>query len=834
MVSQFSLDLNKELIVDNFAGGGGASTGIFLATGRHVDHAINHDSAALGMHRINHPQTVHHCEDVFDVVPRIVCDGRPVALGWFSPDCKHFSKAKGGKPLSKKIRGLAFVMLRWAKYGVRCIYMENVEEIQTWGPLLPDGRPDKRYKGRTWLAFLDALGAGVAPNHPDLPEMLEVLGDSVTRDELVRGFGCVHEQKEIRACDLGAPTIRKRLYMIARKDGQPIVWPKSTHAPRKVAKKLGLKPHRAIAECIDWSLTCHSIFLSREEARQFRCKRPLATSTLRRIAKGIDRYVLKAERPFLVSLTHQGGDRIEPIDEPARTLTGANRGEKALCQPEMAPFLTEHANASAQRCFPADEPMRTQCGEVKGGHFSLVSANIARDFGQSIGQSMDKPAPTVMPDGQGKTKLISAGLVRTAHGEQDKNGKKRGKGALPVDEPAPTTCASNDAALFTANLVNTANSKTTGRGPNAWPVDEPSRTVTAAPGFALVSGTVVGAGGPVYSGKPKPLDEPGNTQTTENHSALATVHLARFNGDHAGREDGAARNQSMEEPVKTLDTSNRFALIGGTLVQTGYGEREGQAPRALDPTKPGGTAVAGGCKQALATANMVKLRGTNVGHDASDPGHTVSAGGLHQTLSTAYLAQHNDGFNSNPGHSATEPCSTISGTGSQQGVVTGNLAAYYGNDQDGQGVDESLRTVTTKERFGFSLSEAWAPPMTESQVAGARRVAAFLREYGVEFEGEFATVGGFVIVDIGMRMLTPRELFRAQGFPEEYVIDRSWVIDPKTCDLTEVHLTKEQQIRMCGNSVCPDVAAALIRANQPELSIPTRVRKKRRTAEVVS
>ena len=208
------LDIFDELIVDNFAGGGGASTGIELATGRHVDHAINHSREALGMHRINHPQTIHHCEDIFDVDPLTLVEGRKVGLAWFSPDCKHFSKAKGGKPLDKRIRGLMLVMIRWAKIGVRVMPMENVEEIKTWGPLFEthshgckgcaphgrsegrackkechNGKPIPEHKGRTWKAVLAILGGGISADHPDLPFILEVLAGTVTKAECVRGFG---------------------------------------------------------------------------------------------------------------------------------------------------------------------------------------------------------------------------------------------------------------------------------------------------------------------------------------------------------------------------------------------------------------------------------------------------------------------------------------------------------------------------------------------------------------------------------------------------------------------------------------------------------------------
>lgn len=753
MIPQLILDIHEEIIVDNFAGGGGASTGIELALGRHVDHAINHSFDALGMHRINHPQTVHHCEDVFDVDPEVLAEGRRIGAAWFSPDCKHFSKAKGGKPLDKKIRGLALVMIRYAKIRTRVMFMENVEEIRTWGPLLADGRPDPAHKGRTWLALLAILGGGIAAEHPDLPMILEVLAGTVTREECVEGFGYECETRELRACDYGAPTIRKRLFMVARCDGRPIVWPVATHANartedarQRARGERRRAPWRPIAECIDWHLPCPSIFLSKAQAKKERCRRPLAASTLRRIATGVDRYVLKAAHPFLVSLTHQGGERVEPVDEPARTLTGAHRGEKALVVPvlsrfngdhagrvdgalrtqdilsplstqdtsnrfgvaeaSLAPFLTEHSNASNQRNFPADEPLRTQCAGVKGGHFATVSVNLMRHFGKSVGQGVDCPAPTVVAGGGGKTALVTGTLVHCAHGERDKNGKKRGRGCHDVCEPMPS--------------------------------------VLASPDVAIVTGTLVGAGGRAAQSRPRGLGEPLHTATAKADTCLAAASLVKLRGDV---------------------------------------ETHGNAP-AL-----------------------------------SEPLHTLSAGGKHHGISCAYLAQHNAGFNTTPGRDALEPISSITGSGSQQQVVMGTLAAYYGSEADGQAVDEPLRTISTKPRFGLAESVAVMPIMTEEQIEGARRVAAFLREYGVVFDGEFATIDGYVIVDIGMRMLTPRELFRAQGFPEAYVIDRAWVIDPATGALTEVTLTKEQQIRMCGNSVCPPVAAAIVRVNVPEMVV---------------
>jgi len=286
----------NELIVDNFAGGGGASTGIEMALGRSPDIAINHDAKALAMHRINHPDALHLCEDVWKVDIKAVVAGRRVGLAWFSPDCKHFSKAKGGKPVEKRIRGLAWVALRWAGLvRPRVIVLENVEEFQTWGPVLPDGQPCKRRAGMTFKRWVTQL----------------------------RNLGYVVEWREERACWHGAPTIRKRLFVVARNDGQAIEWPERTHGKGKI-------PYRTAAECIDWSIPCPSIFLSKEEGRAIGVNRPLADATMARIARGVKKYVLDAAEPFIVNITHQGGDRTESVSEPLRTITAARRGEKAV------------------------------------------------------------------------------------------------------------------------------------------------------------------------------------------------------------------------------------------------------------------------------------------------------------------------------------------------------------------------------------------------------------------------------------------------------------------------------------------------------------------------
>lgn len=312
----------RELFVDNFAGGGGASTGIETAIGRSVDIAINHDPDAIAMHKANHPATKHYCEDVWEVDPVKACAGNPVALAWFSPDCKHFSRAKGGKPVDKNIRGLAWVAVKWA-YAVRpkVIMLENVPEIQTWGPLGDDGKPIKNRAGETFKGFILALTSGIPATHPAYKEMCDALSiepTSETARRLQRGLKYNVQYKTLKSCDYGAPTTRTRFYLIARCDGRPIVWAEPTHAPKdSEAVKQGHKlPYHTAAECIDWSIPAQSIFER---------KKPLAENTMRRIARGIQKFVINNPEPFIVTVNHSGeGFRGKSTDEPLGTITAKN------------------------------------------------------------------------------------------------------------------------------------------------------------------------------------------------------------------------------------------------------------------------------------------------------------------------------------------------------------------------------------------------------------------------------------------------------------------------------------------------------------------------------
>ncbi|WP_046079968.1 DNA cytosine methyltransferase [Halomonas sp. HG01] len=517
--TQFAIDFAGEINVDLFAGGGGASTGLEMGLDRPVHVAINHDADAISMHQANHPGADHYLSDVYEVDPLAACQGRPVGHFHASPDCTHHSQARGGQPRKRAIRSLSWVVHKWAgKVRPRVITLENVEQILQWSPLIAkrckatgrvvkvDGSvadpgervpleeqflvPDRRRRGHNWRHFVDGL----------------------------RRLGYQVQWRTLRACDYGAPTTRERLFLIARCDGRPIVWPEPTHHKHP---KLGQQRWRSAAECIDWSIPSRSIFDR---------PRPLADNTLKRIAKGIDKFVISAGDPFIVPIANYGGagEAVHPIDEPLRTVT-------------------------------------------------------------------------------------------------------------------------------------------------AWP------------------------------------------------------------------KGGA------------------FALASATLVQTGYGERPGQAPRALDISQPLGTVVAGGGKHALITA---------------------------------FMAQMNGGFYDGAGRAASDPLTTITGRGTQQQLVTASLAA----------------------------------PLTSAQEAGALRVAAFLiNYYGKGMPRDLrtpldtittrdrlalvtVTIQGtpYVIVDIALRMLKPRELYRAQGFPDSYIIDRGH--DGRRFTLTA-------QTRMCGNSVSPLPMAAIARAN---------------------
>lgn len=551
LTPQFVLPIAAELVIDLFAGGGGASTGIEQAIGRHVDIAINHDPQAVSVHTVNHPQTRHFISDVFEVDPVEVCAGQAVGLLWASPDCKHFSKAKGGKPVSKKIRGLADVVVVWAKaVRPRIIFLENVEEFVTWGPLDENDMPDPARKGESFRAWKAALEA----------------------------TGYVVEHRELRASEHATPTIRKRLFVIARCDGEPIVWPDPTTGkpdslPVRAKKR---KPWRTAAECIDWSIPCPSIFER---------KKPLAEATLRRVAKGVMRYVVDCADPFIVPIANWSSERVNSISEPLTTVTANPKG---------------------------------------GSHALVVPTLVQTGYGERPGQAPRVPG---------------------------------------LDKPLGTAVDGQKHALVTAFLAQHNNHR----------------------------GTVPSDG--------RSAEDPLSTITTKGaQQTLVTAHITKFRTGSTGH--------AADEPLHTVTASSFIK-------------------------RPGGSAPLG-----VVSSNLVKLRGTSTAQATDEPLHTVSAQGQHFAEVRAFLIK------------------------------------YYGTDQDPQ-LQEPLHTVTTKDRFGL-----------------------------VTVRGE-----EYAIVDIGLRMLTPRELYRAQGFPDTYIIDRGAAGEP---------MTKTAQVRMCGNSVCPPLARAIVAANYSE------------------
>lgn len=366
--------INGELIVDNFAGGGGASTGIELATGKSVDIAINHDPEAIRMHKANHPHTKHYCEDVWQVDPVKACKGHPVGLAWFSPDCKHFSKAKGGKPKDKFIRGLAWVACRWAGLvRPRVIMLENVEEFKTWGPLNRGHHPIKAKQGKTFGKFV---------------QQLQDLGYEVQFRELV-------------AADYGAPTMRKRFFMIARCDGNPILWPEPTHAPRDSEEvKAGLlKPYVGAYTQIDFNRPCPSIFDTSQEIKEkygIRAVRPLAPKTMERIARGLKKFVLDNPEPFIVPIGYgeRKGQkpRIHSIENPLPTIVGS--GKHYLCAPALIQYHSETAKGEV-RGQTIEDPIMTVDGSNRYG---LVTSFLHKYYDggyKGAGDSVENPLPTV-------------------------------------------------------------------------------------------------------------------------------------------------------------------------------------------------------------------------------------------------------------------------------------------------------------------------------------------------------------------------------------------------------------------------------------------------------
>lgn len=624
--------------MDNFAGGGGASTGIEMATGISVDIAINHDPEAIKMHKANHPSTKHYCESVWDVDPVKACKGRVVALAWFSPDCKHFSKAKGGKPKDKNIRGLAWVALRWAGL-VRpdVIMLENVEEFKTWGPLNRSHRPIKAKQGTTFRKFISQL---------------EDLGYSV-------------EFRELIAADYGAPTMRKRFFMIARCDGKPIVWPEPTHGPADSEKvKAGLlQPYVGAYTQLDFSLPCPSIFDTAEEIKEkygLRAQRPLAPKTMERIARGLKKFVIDNDEPFIVQVNHSGSksDRCQSANDPLPVIT------------------TKHG-------FGIVEPYIVPIG-----------------YGENKGQlprvhDIEAPLPTIV--GSGKHYLCEPYMVQIG---QTGFVADRSK---DVREPLTTIVSKNEHCLIEPKLAPFMGTNTTNH-----------------PG-----------------GNCK---DPIHTITTGNQQCLISPTLIQY---HSEMSDKEVRGQTIEDPIMTVDGSNRYGLVTSFLHKYYDGGYKG------------------------------------AGDSLENPLPTVTSWD-HNSVCAATLIQMN---NHCDGRDITEPIPTITAGDGHFGEVRAFLIKYYGQGT-GQEVSEPLDTIPTHDRFGLVTIA------------------------GVDYQ----------IVDIGLRMLEPRELFGCQGVPDDYIIDH---------DCEGNVISRTGQVQKCGNMVPPVFSMALVRANLPELCVAERTKNMR-------
>lgn len=509
------INILDEIIVDNFAGGGGASTGIELAAGRPVTIAINHDPAAILMHKTNHPYTQHLQASVWDVDPVEVCAGRPVGLAWFSPDCKHFSKAKGSALVDRNIRGLAWIVLRWAgTVRPRVIILENVEEFQTWGPVRK-GKPVKSKRGKTfekWLSQLRELKYDI-------------------------------EHRELVAADYGAPTTRKRFVLIARCDGKKIIWPERTHAPKDhpLVKSGKCRPWRAAAEIIDWTLPMYSVFASKEEIKEIygvKVIRPLAENTMRRIIRGVDKFTIKSGKPFIVECNHSGGGHLAGLHKPLGTVT--QKHTAGLCAPLLAPvtFPNTCNSIGAQ----ADKPIFTitTAGNQVLAAASLMS--IGHTYGGDRIRSLDVPSPTAVS--KQEACIVAANLIQY-HTEKSESTRVNAPDAL-----LPTVDTSNRYALTAAHLVEYYS---TGR---ALEVSEPMHTVTVRDREAITAvhiqkyfGGVVGA----------EVSGPLPTVTVVDRNAPAAAHLVKFKGQEYGAK--------LRSPLQTITAINEFALASVSIVK---------------------------------------------------------------------------------------------------------------------------------------------------------------------------------------------------------------------------------------------------------------------------
>lgn len=685
-----------EIIVDNFAGGGGASTGIELAAGRPVAIAINHDPDAILLHKTNHPYTEHLQASVWDVDPEEVCKGRPVGLAWFSPDCKHFSKAKGSALVDRNIRGLAWIVLRWAaKVRPRVIMLENVEEFQTWGPVRK-GKPIKKKAGQTFRKWKQQL----------------------------EDLGYVIEHRELVAADYGAPTTRKRFVLVARCDGKPIVWPERTHAPRdsEEVKSGKLKPWRSAAEIIDWTLPGYSIFASRQEIWEqhgVRAQRPLKPNTLRRIIRGVDKFTIKSGNPFIVPTGYgerKGqAPRVQDLADPLGTVVAKDKF--TLCQPVASPFGVECNHSGGGHIHNLVDPLNTVTGKHTGGVASAVAVPYTfSNTGGSVGDSVAGPVHTIRTAG-GQV-LASANLMsigQTGGGDRIRD----------MREPVPTTVSKQECCAVAANLIQ-------------------------------------------Y-----------HTEQTES-----------------------VRGQGMDDPVMTVDSSNRYGLASCNLVEY-YGNGN-----PIDVTDPLHTVTAHD-REGVVSAHIQKFFGGVVGKDSREPLSTVTTVD-HNALAAVHIEKYFAGGYKGCGDSAGAPLSTVT-VEPRHGACAAHIVKFKGQEL-GQYPTSPINTITA-QGLEYAECRALLTKAPGRDLGNWPQIRELLNEYCgynlADDEVILLIICGiaYYISDITLRMLTPRELYNAMSFPLDYVIEVDY--------LGNVY-PKDKQVARCGNAVCPSLAEAMVRANFPE------------------
>lgn len=680
-------DLDNRMTVVLFAGMGGGCDGL-EAAGFHVHLAINHDSVAVAVHERRHPHTKHLRCDVFEVDPRSATQGRGVRILHASPDCTHFSVAKGSKPVSKRRRSLAWVICRWAgTVRPEIITMENVQEITTWGPLICKRDP---VTGRALR--LDGSVAGKGERIPIAEQWLTP--DPRHRGRIWRAwkqhmerFGFNFEHKTLVCADFGIPTIRKRFFGIARSDGGEITWPGRTHAPRDKCVALGLKPWVGAHTIIDWSLPVKSIFGR---------KKPLADATLRRTARGVMRYVVNAAKPFIVPITHVGDDRVHSVDEPLRTLTTAHRGEPSVVSPHIAKFRTG-----------------------------------------SSGGDIEEPLPTV-----------------TANSFE-----KRPGGAIPL---------------------------------------------------GLVGATIVGAGGRAAQIGPRDVGDPLNTSSTKEGRIVVAAHLVGL-AHGESRMGGNDREYDVNDPIRTIHAGGgNEAIVAASLIQTGYGERPGQAPRVLDIMEPAGTQV-DSSKAALVATFLAqhnndsrRIGGVHPGREAEEPLATVTVAPQLGVVAASMLALR--GTNAD-GRDAVDPLATLTAEGTHAGVVAASLAEMRGRSPDGRDAGEPLAAMTGGSNAHLILAflqHYFGNGKQDDPVTSPLGALTSKARYGLV---EVIVNKIAHIDDIGIRMLEPEEGAAAHGFPKGALPD-TVTIDGKTR-----RLTKTEKYHLVGNSVPPWMVQLLAECN---------------------